>query len=93
MKYVHNLGGFAAKFMWSYSLGDLTLRTSASGIGIQENMNKQTTHTCMYTYIYIYYLYIRIFGKIKLSINVHVCMHAFVYVWMCGKITNKQSFE
>ena len=29
MKYVHNLGCFAARFMWSYSLGNQTLRTSA----------------------------------------------------------------
>ena len=29
MKYVHNLGCFAARFLWSYSLGNLTLRTSA----------------------------------------------------------------
>ena len=27
--YVHNLGCFAARFMWSYSLGKQTLRTSA----------------------------------------------------------------
>ena len=29
VKYVHNLGCFAARFMWSYSLGNLTLRTFA----------------------------------------------------------------
>ena len=50
----------------------------------------------MYVYIYIYtyflYLYISL-EKLKPSINVHVCMHAYMSVWMYGKITNKQSFE
>ena len=36
MEYVHNLGCFAARFMWSYSLGNLTLRTFASWIWIQK---------------------------------------------------------
>ena len=39
------------------------------------------------------YLHLHIFGKIKLSINVHVCMHACIYVWMYVWKTNKQGIE
>ena len=39
---------------------------------------------CMYRYIYIYtsIVYTHIFGKIKLSINAHVCVDACMYVCM-----------
>ena len=53
----------------------------------------------MYVYIYIYvYTYINIsLEKFKLSINVHACMHACMYVRVDGcmyrKIRNKQGIE
>ena len=56
LKYVHNLGCFAARFMWSYSLGNLTLRTSAAGMWILITYDTYT-HVCiqiLYIYIYIY---------------------------------------
>jgi len=83
MKYVHNLGCFAARFMWSYSLVKLTLRTSASGIWIQENMKKkQTTQTRMYTYIYIYIFYLYTYLWKNQTINKCACMHACMDVCM-----------
>ena len=94
VKYVHNLGCFAAKFMRSYSLGNLTLRTSASWICFLENIKKtHDTHTHAHMYVYIFCIYTYLWEKLKPSINVHVCMHAYMYVWMYGKIANKQNFE
>ena len=60
MKYVHNnLGCFAARFIWSYSLGNITLRTSASWMWILENIKiAHDTHTHMCVYIGMY-------GKIR----------------------------
>ena len=52
VKYVHNLGCFAARFMWSYSLGNLTLRTSASGIWFLEKI--KITHQ---RYVYMLYIH------------------------------------
>ena len=40
-------------------------------------------------YVYIFCIYTYLWKKLKPSINVHVCMHAYMYVWMYGKITNK----
>ena len=64
MKYVHNLGCFAARLMWLYSVGNLTLRTSACvtlknyKINVCENVKK--------------------IKNIK-TINKCVCMHACMY--------------
>ena len=59
------------------------------------NMNSKTfiitDDTQMYVYIYHIHIYIHIIGKIKLSINVHVCMHACIDMY--GKIRNKQGIE
>ena len=67
MNYVHNLGCFAARFMWSYSLGNQTLRTSACVTLINSA---------------ILYIKINVFEKIKLSIDVCACMHVCMDVWM-----------
>ena len=84
---------FAARFIWPYSLGNLTLRTSASWIWIQKASKTHDTHT----HIYICYIYISL-EKIKLSINVHVCVDCVdvcmdVCMDMDWTITNKQGFE
>ena len=55
MKYVHNLGCFAARLMWLYSVGNLTLRTSACvtlknyiKINVCENVKKiKTINKCV----------------------------------------------
>ena len=65
MKYVHNLGCFAARFMWSYSLGNQTLRTSAYVTLI--NKLRYTVYQK------------NVFQKIQLSIRVCVCIHACMY--------------
>ena len=62
-KCVHNLGCFAARFVWSYSLGNLTLRTFASWIWIWN------THTCLYIYIYTYLYCIYIYISLETSSN------------------------
>ena len=66
MKYVHNLGCFAARFMWSYSLGNQTLRTSAYVTLI--NKLRYTVYQK------------NVFQKIQLSIR--VCVYTCMYVWM-----------
>ena len=51
---------------------------------------------CIGIYIYTSIVYTHIFGKIKLSINAHVCVDACMYVCMdiwVGKRPKKQSFE
>ena len=35
--------------------------------------------------MYIFCIYTYLWKKLKPSINVHVCMHAYMYVWMYGK--------
>ena len=82
MKYVHNLGCFAARCLWSYSLGNLTLRTSAFWIWIPENIKKtHDTHVC------IFFLYLYISLEKTQTINKCARVHAaYMYVWMYGKI-------
>ena len=63
MNYVHNLGCFAARFMWSYSLGNQTLRTSACVTLINSA---------------ILYIKINVFEQNQ-TINKCVCVHACMY--------------
>ena len=85
MKYVHNLGCFAARLLWSYSLGNPTLRTSASWIWIQNTfIRTHDAQMCIYIYQNSVYLHIYIsLEKIKLSKK--MCMY--------GEIRNKQGIE
>ena len=84
MKYVHNLGCFAARCLWSYSLGNLTLRTSAFWIWILENIKKHTTHHDTHMYVYIFCIYTYLWKKTQ-TINKCACVHAaYMYVWMYG---------
>ena len=68
MNYVHNLGCFAARLMWSYSLGNQTLRTSACVTLINSA---------------ILYIKINVFEQNQ-TINKCVCVYACMYVWMYG---------
>ena len=100
MKYVHNLGCFAARFMWSYSLGNLTLRTPAAGIWNLGNIIHmyKYTHTWMNMFMYIVYIHVLEYintslqKKIELS-KKKTCMCGCMYGYMDWKITSKQSFE
>ena len=53
VKYVHNLGCFTARFMWSYSLGNITLRTSASWIWMITGGTPISGHLHNHPYAYI----------------------------------------
>ena len=58
MKYVHNLGCFAARLMWLYSVGNLTLRTSAcvtlKNYKINVCEKNQTINKCVCACMYVW---------------------------------------
>ena len=93
LKYVHNLGCFAARFMWSYSLGNLALRTSAAGIWNLGNIIYTHTHEWN---MLMYIVYIHILEYINISLQKNTLyrkknMYVWMYVWIYGLNDHKQT--